>query len=196
MLGRLRRTTRTDVSLALVLAGIVYLTWASACWSAKESAANLKAVVGNPPRQLQALAQVDPPPVTRWFMNTFGSRACVAFDVAGPIWMFAGLWLVIRASGQRRIISWSWLLVSCQGIAAVAIAVWAALAQELLISSAVQTPGTAGTFQVSWSPVVVGIAVLIWVGTLAWLLFQRLWLQRHLRSAAIGDGYKTHAYRR
>ncbi len=114
MLGHVRRTTRTDVALALLLAGIAYLVWALSCWSAKHTALLLQSREG--------VASL--PAITSTFLDTFGSWPRLIFDLAGPVWMLAGLYMIIRASRQHRIISWSWLLVSCQAIAGLLIAVW------------------------------------------------------------------------
>ncbi len=176
MLGRTRRTTRTDVSLALTLAGIVYLAWVWACWTA---AAVATGMAEGPPASGAAAA----------FVSVFGSWARHIFDILGPLWMLASLYLVIRASRQRRIISWSWLLIACHGIAAILVATWAALSQAAVASgeNTVLPPSS------DWSPLVVTVAVLIWFGTLGWLIYERLRLGR---GPAIRDGAKTHAYRR
>ena len=118
MLGRIRRTTRTDVSFALIMAGLVYLAWVLACWSAKETALALGSA--NDTTDLAALAEA--------LAATFGSWTRGIFDVIGPIVMLWSLYMVIRASRQRRIISWSWLIISCQALAAILIALMATVA--------------------------------------------------------------------
>ena len=189
MLGRLRQTTRTDVSLALVMAGFVYLAWALVCWSAKGTAVNLQAALAASDAQT-AEASV----LARSLVATFGSWTRTIFDIAGPICMFWSLWMVIRASRQRRIISWSWLIITCQGLAAVLISVWASLAQVDMVAASATAPVT--IFHGDWSPFVIATAVLIWFCTLIWLLLQRAFLRRLLTGPAVRDGVKTHAYRR
>ncbi|TFG85525.1 MAG: hypothetical protein E4H18_05370, partial [Hyphomicrobiales bacterium] len=161
MLGRTRRTTRTDVALALVMAGFVYLAWVLACWAAKEAAVGLSADSN----------------ISGWtfaFVAVFDSWARHIFDILGPLWMLASLYLVIHASRQRRIISWSWLLSSCQAIVAILIASWAAFAHL-----GTYTRG-GGLFAraADWFPAVLAIAVLIWFSTLGWLIIQRIYLHR------------------
>jgi len=178
MLGRTRRTTRTDVALALVMAGFVYLGWLLACWAAKEAAVGLGAM--------------DPGDLDSWtfaFVTVFDSWARHIFDIVGPVWMLASLYLVIRASRQRRIISWSWLLSCCQAIIAILIACWAASAHLGTYSR------SGGLFSraADWFPAALTIAVLIWLATLAWLIYEHFWGRR---PRAISDGAKTHAYRR
>jgi len=107
------------------------------------------------------------------------------------------LYMIIRASRQRRVISWSWLLISCQGLAGILIAVWAAFAEQMLFSriDSALTDSPA-RLHADWSPIVIGAAVLIWLGALTWLVAERFRLQRGLRWPAIRDGVKTHSYRR
>jgi len=189
MLGRVRRTTRTDVALALVLAGLVYLAWVMACWSAKRSAAHMDHLAAASAAYRSAM-----PAASRGFMQTFATWTAGIFDLLGPIWMLLGLYMVIRASRQRRIISWSWLLISSQAIAALLIACWAAWALPVPVDAAAEsTTAVAGA---GWSPAVVALGVLIWVGTLAWLILDRIRYGRFRSHTAIRDGFKTHAYRR
>lgn len=178
MLGRTKQTTRTDVSLALVMAGFVYLAWVLACWAAKEAAVGL--------------GSAESGPLDGWtyaFVAVFDSWARHIFDILGPVWMLASLYLVIRASRQRRIISWSWLVASTQAIAAILIAAWAAFAH---LTSYGRSEGLFAR-AADWFPAVLTVAVLMWLGTLTWLIIQRIYA-RHPR--AIKDGAKTHAYRR
>lgn len=179
MLGRLRRTTRTDVGLALTMAGFVYLAWVLACYTAKICARDLANWRGEGdydglPSALTAL---------------FGRYAAV-FDWLGPITLCLSLWLVVRASRQRRIISWSWLVISCQAIAAILIAAFAGGAMHIARPG---RPMPDSSEAVDWSPAVVAIAVLIWVSTLVWLIFERVKLTR---GPGLGDGMKTHMFRR
>jgi threonine/homoserine/homoserine lactone efflux protein len=176
MLGRTRRTTRTDVALALVMAGFVYLAWVLACWAAKEAAVGL-----GTDRNIRGW--------TFAFVAVFDSWARHIFDILGPLWMLASLYLVIRASRQHRIISWSWLLSTCQAIIAILIAAWAASAHL----STYTRGGGLFARAADWFPAVLTIAVLIWFGTLAWLIYHHFYSRR---PQAISDGAKTHAYRR
>ncbi len=189
MLGRVRRTTRTDVALALILAGLVYLAWALACWSAKRSAAYMDHQAMASATYRSAL-----PAVSRGFVKTFSSWTGGIFDLIGPVWMLLGLYMVIRASRQRRIISWSWLLISCQAVAALLIACWAAVA--MVVPTAAVSGSPAPRAPMDWSPAVIAVAVLIWFGTLVWLILERIRYGRFRSLTAIRDGFKTHAYRR
>lgn len=179
MLGRLRRTTRTDVGLALTMAGFVYLAWVLACYVAKTCARGLAAAYeGASPGGLRAAVA-----------TLFGRYAAV-FDLLGPVTLCLSLWLVIRASRQRRIISWSWLVISCQAIAAILVAVAAAGATAMAFA---ERAALTGLPPADWSPVIVAIAVLVWVSTLVWLIFERIKLGR---GPTLGDGTRTHMFRR
>ena len=163
------------------MAGFVYLAWAAACYSAKWTA-----------KSLEVTAEVEEVPLSQsatLLVRTFAHWPHIIFDVAGPVWMLASLYLVIRASRQRRIISWSWLLISCQAITAILIASYAAMACS---SCGLLFPGQLD--HADWTPGVVGVAVLIWACALIWLVRQRL--QYQPREPAIRDGSKTHTYRR
>lgn len=180
MLGHLRRTTRIDVALALTSAGIIYLAWVLATWAAKSVAL--------------ALASAQTPAASALagsLVNSFTSWGALVFDLAGPLWMVAGLWLVIRASRQRRVISWSWLLIAGQGLASILLAVWAAVAAREALWLAAAPVGEAPA--ADWAPVAVAVAVLIWVSTLVWLLLDRARLRRR---PLVADASRTHAYRR
>lgn len=166
------------MALALVMAGFVYLAWVLACWAAKEAAVGLAA---GETGELGPLATAA--------VTVFESPARYIFDILGPIWMLASLYLVIRASRQRRIISWSWLLTTCQAIAAILIAAGAAFAHL----GTYNRSGGLFARAADWFPVVLVVAVLIWLTTLGWLLYDYRFGRR---PRTIRDTAKTHAYRR
>jgi hypothetical protein len=181
MLGHVRRTTRTDVALALLMVGITYLAWALSCWMAQKTALFLR----------DSAVPAFQPPLTAAFLAAFGAWPRLIFDVLGPVWMLAGLYMVIRASRQHRVISWSWLLASCQGLAALLIAAWAQTAQWGMTPSGHLPAGEhnpAGTILL--------IAVAIWVVTLIWLIGEGIRLRGLRVAPAIGDSAKTNAYRK
>lgn len=182
MLGHVRRTTRTDVSLALLMAGISYLAWALSCWTAKQTAGALRE------RAVDAL-----PAMAATFVDTFAAWPRLVFDLLGPVWMLAGLYMVIRASRQHRVISWSWLLASTQGLGGLLIGVWAQLAQRNA-AALVATSRPAAPSDPFW--IILAIAVVIWVVTLVWLIGEGIRMKGVRVGPAIGDSAKTHAYRK
>ncbi len=165
------------MALALVMAGFVYLGWVLACWAAKEAAVGL------------AASDETLGPLATAAVKVFESPARYIFDILGPIWMLASLYLVIRASRQRRIISWSWLLTTSQAIAAILIAAGAAFAHL----GTYERSGGLFARAADWFPVVLVVAVLIWLTTLGWLLYDYRYGRR---PRTIRDTAKTHAYRR
>jgi peptidoglycan biosynthesis protein MviN/MurJ (putative lipid II flippase) len=176
MLGQTRRTTRTDVSLALSAAGFVFLAWVLACWSAKQAAM----AIGS--------ADTPLPGLTRGFMATFGGAGRHAFDIVGPLWMFFSLWRVIRAAHQRRIISWSWLLTGIQAIGAILIASWASLAQ----AHATLVSAEEIEYMPDWFCAVIIVAVAIWLATLYLLVSER---SRLKRKSVLSVSAKTQSFR-
>ena len=166
----------------MLVAGIAYLAWALACWSAKQTALLLHDVA----------PATAPPPLAVSFIGTFHAWPRMLFDLLGPVWMLASLYMVIRASRQRRIISWSWLLASSQAIAAVLIAAWAQLAQWRVCFPASDRQAPLA----DPSPIVIALAVVIWVATLIWLVGEGFRLGGLRGGPAIGDSAKTHSYRR
>lgn len=186
MLGRVRRTTRTDVTLALILAGVVYLAWALACSYAAQAAEMIA---------IRSFAVTAQPPIVQRLVDTFSvdSRLSALPAMLGPVWMCLGLWLVIRASRQRRIISWAWLVITCQALAAMGIAAWASRASLTAMAAFNAQPTPGGSIE-QGLPNYVLIGVLIWLGTLAWLVIDRVRFSRH--GPALGDGIRTHTFRR
>jgi hypothetical protein len=182
MLGHVRRTTRTDVSLALLMAGISYLAWALSCWTAHHTALALREHVDD--RGLPTLVAT--------FIGTFAAWPRLIFDLLGPVWMLAGLYMVIRASRQHRVISWSWLLASTQAIGGLLIGVWAQSAQRL-VGGPLTLVRPAGRDPFG---IIVGVAVVIWVSTLVWLIGEGFRARGLRVGPDFGDSAKTHAYRK
>jgi len=195
MLGRVRRTTRTDVGLCMSLAGIAYLLWVGVTASVR--------VVVNDLADANAAARLageQVPAAARWLVAAFGQTG-PAWDLAGVLWLGVTLALVLGSSRQRWIISWPWLSAICHAMAAGLLGVWAALA------AAVDTTALAGAKPapaaepictapptVGWTSlsVAVALAVVIWVFTLVWMLRERSLL---LRGPSPGDFRRTHAER-
>jgi hypothetical protein len=185
MLGRLRRTTRTDVGLALAFAGVGYLVWALVagnCRNLVEELINSAALRGT---TLPALTQS---------VNVMFRKAGVVIDVVGLLWLVATLLLVVYSSRQKISISWAWVsAVSQTAVAALGAVLvgWAAYAPH-----AAPPSGHLSTWEkvsgVSL-PVIVAVALVIWVTFLVWLLVERARFNR--RGPTLGDGVRSHMYR-
>ena len=181
MLGQVRRTTRADVGLALTLSGVAYLVWTLVVGVARGIVNELAAIA-----QAQAVIY---PGVTRWLVGAFLNAAAL-WDLLGVLWLLVGLVLIVGSSRQRWIISWAWLSAICHAMAAALLAVWTALAAiaPFRISPAPQAPPAASTGWGSFA-VAIGIALLIWVFTLVWMLSER---SRLRRGPSLRDGLRTH----
>ena len=186
MLGRLRRTTRLDVGLALAFAGMAYLVWAVVAGISKgviQEMINSTTVSG---RQLPHLAGM----VKVFFVDTG-----FVIDLTGLAWLALSLALVVYSSRQRIRVSWAWVSAICQSFVA-------ALGAVLVAWSACQPhvkPADADRDQTSWEvvssislPVSISIALLVWVTCLVFLLVELARLKN--RGPTLRDGQRTNIY--
>lgn len=175
MLGRIRRTSRADVGMALGLMGVSYLVWG---------------LVAGICRHMAGLLGPTGPGLT--FLSggfiALHRQGWPVIDVLGLAWMLVGLTLILGASRQRWSISWAWLCAMAQTILAALLAVWSAVAIAAQIGRA---PTTAPASQVSWTSLSVtfALALLLWVTVLVWLLFENARLRR---GPSLRDGLRTH----
>jgi len=189
MLGRLRRTTRTDVGLAISFAGIAYLVWVLALGVARHLVNEVSRTAWQQNTRLDAL-----PTAGRWLCGAMLNAGPV-FDLLGLLWLAVSLVLIVGASRQRWIISWSWVCAICQAMAAALASVFAGVAASGALSARWPAPplpaGPAPYPVTGWTSlsVMVALALVLWVTVLIWLLTEqaRLSLGPSLR-----DGLKTH----
>ena len=187
MLGHTRRTTRTDVGLALSMVGIAYLVWALVAGVTRQLVADL----------------VSYPSVfdTTWPLSTRVVRvvfveAGSALDVVGLAWLIVSLLLVVYSSRQRVSISWAWLSGVLQTIVAALGGIWVAWAVHLPHRAQRHIDEQATPWaQLSGLslPVLLGMAILIWVIFLVVLLVDRARLSRH--GPSLRDGVRTNVLR-
>jgi len=169
MLGRTRRTSRLDVSLALAFTGIAYLVWALVAWTARNLIQNMIQVTTSVGEKV--------PSITRGVKIVFVD-AGVAIDLVGLAWLAASLLLVVFAGRQKFSISWAWVSAICQSFVAAWGAVLVAWAAFLpfgpQVDAAIAPENTAWEKVSGLSlPVVLGVAVVVWSSLLLWLLFER-----------------------
>jgi len=185
MLGRLRRTTRTDVGLALVFAGLAYLVWALV-------AGISRAVIQEMIRSTAGMKHL--PESTR-VVKLFFVNGGIVIDVVGLAWLAVSLFLVAYSSRQRMSISWAWVAALGQSLVAALGAVvvgWAAYQPHILPA----VPAGQGLLEHVTAlslPVTVALALLVWVTFLVWLLVERARLNR--RGPTVRDGLRTNIYR-
>lgn len=185
MLGRLRRTTRMDVGLALVFSGLAYLVWALVAWVSRS-------VIQEMIRSTVAMKEL--PESTR-VVKAFFVTGGIVIDVIGLTWLALSLFLVACSSRQRMSISWAWVSAACQSFVAALGAVlvgWAAYKPHIVAIPAAGT-GLLERVTALSLPVTVALAVLVWVTFLVWLLMERARLNR--RGPTLTDGLRTNIYR-
>ena len=182
MLGKVRRTTRTDVGLSISMIGVAYLVWALCTALAKGLANELS---------LEVYAyQIRLPVVATWLCNSFIYGSLV-WDVLGILWLVLGLALIVGASRQSWSISWAWLSGICQVMAAALLACWAAVCAIspyhplITFADPVPYPSTGWT---SLS-IAVALALVVWTTVLVWLLIERARLGR---GPSLRDSLRTH----
>ncbi|MHC4983992.1 MAG: hypothetical protein ACYTF6_12605 [Planctomycetota bacterium] len=183
MLGRVRRTTRTDVGLALAFSGIVYLLWSLV-------AGVSRAVVG----ELILYSAIEEAELKGWVRVIFVEGG-IFIDLVGLAWLGVSLYLVVRGSQQRASISWAWTSAVCQLLVAALGSVlvgWAAYKSREQFKPATEDTTMAQVGRISL-PVVMVVAVLLWTTFLVWLLFERARLDR--RGPTLRDGLRTNIYR-
>lgn len=188
MLGRLKRTTRLDVGLAISFAGVAYLIWALVAGVTRSlvrdmvrTFAGIGADLGGSPQAVKTL-----------FVD-----AGVAIDLVGLAWLAATLVLIVLASRQRIGISWSWASAAGQSLLAALGGLWVAWAVHIPYAEAVSAPAEVAE-QTPWAqlsrislPVVIPVALLLWSTALIWLLVERARLNR--RRITLRDGLRTNA---
>lgn len=180
MLGRLKRTTRLDVGLALTFAGLSFLVWSLV---AGASRAIMRGLIHSPGLALPDLTRA----VKIFFVDTG-----FAIDIVGLGWLVLSLALIVLASRQRITISWAWTCALLQSFMAALGAVLvgtAAYAPYHPPASEPQVTTLETISQVSL-PLVIGIAVFLWITCVIWLLVDRSRLDRH--GPTLTDGIRTH----
>ena len=186
MLGRLRRTTRLDVGLALAFVGLAYLVWALV---AGVSRSVVQAMI-----KTTAATEL---PESAYIVEVFFVDAGFVIDLVGLGWLTASLLLLAFSSRQRFSISWVWVSAICQafvaGLGAVVVG-WAAYQPHILPIEDIGSGNTPWETVSSISlPVLVPVAIFLWVTLLVWLLVERARLRRH--GPTLRDGLRSNVYR-
>lgn len=188
MLGRLRRTTRLDVGLALAFAGLSYLVWALVAGASRGMVRQMVHAT----QTATALKEV--PPFSQG-VKVFFADMGVVIDLAGMAWMVVSLFLVVYAGRQRLSISWAWLSAILQAFVAALGGVLVGWAMNLPYRRLAPGEG-ADNVMVKLSelslPIVLMLAILIWVTFLVWLLVERA--RFRARGPSLRDGLKSNIY--
>ncbi|MGC9453867.1 MAG: hypothetical protein ACP5HU_03300 [Phycisphaerae bacterium] len=188
MLGRLKRTTRLDVGLAISFAGVAYLIWALVAGVTRTLVGDMVRAFAGTQTGLGGSPQA---------VKTLFVDAGFAIDVVGLAWLAVTLVLIVLASRQRIGISWSWVSAACQSLLAALGGLWVAWAVHIPYADAVGPPEGA-VDQTPWAqlsrislPVVIPLAIVLWATALVWLLVERARYNR--RRITLRDGLRTNA---
>ncbi len=170
MLGRIRRTTRTDVGLAIVFTGAAYLVWALVAGASRGLVQHT--FPHDKMHGLQGLTRA---------VKIFFVDAGFVIDLVGLAWLAITLFLIVWSSRQKISISWSWASAmgqSCIAAIGAVLVAWAAYATSPGTASGQPDTALEKLSQLSL-PVILVIAILTWVSFLTWLLVERARFNRH-----------------
>ncbi len=195
MLGRIRRTTRTDVGLALSFAGVAFLVWALVAGTTRLLVQDMVAWW----QVMQAGGVATELPMATRVVRVIFVDAGIAIDVVGLAWLAGSLYLVVLSGRQRFSISWAWVSAICQSLVAGVGGAWVAWAShrpfvaELARTGQTVPASAMQTVSGISLPVVVAGALVLWLGFLFWLLLER---GRFARAGiSLRDGLRTNTYR-
>jgi len=181
MLGHRKRTTRLDIGLALGAVGITFLIWSFVAGVSRD-------LMG---KMMRGTAGLEKLPDLTTVVKIFFVDTGFVIDIVGLAWMVVGLFLVILSSRQKISISWAWLSTIIQsfvtGLGALLVG-WAVYAPHVLGEKV--EPGIMARLSHISLPVVLAIAILVWVVVLIWLLVDRARVDRH--GPTLTDGLRTH----
>ena len=187
MLGRLRRTTRLDVSLALAFSGLSYLVWVLVAGTARDMVRDLIPAIGK--------LHIAVPPFTNVVKIFFVDMGFV-IDIVGLVWMVVSLLLVVYSGRQKLSISWAWLSAVLQSFIAALGGVMVGRAMSLPYGSMVGTTRPSDTDLAKLSEVslwvILTVAILIWVTCLVWLMIERAHFKS--RGPTLRDGMRSNIY--
>ena len=176
------------MGLALSFAGIAYLVWAVVAGVSRDVVQELIKSSAVRHFVLRDSAHV---------LKIIFVEAGIVIDLVGIAWLAASLFLVWWSSRQRCSVSWAWVSAVCQTIIAALGAVlvgWAAY-QPHVVPEDATVPESATWAKVSAIslPIVVVVAVALWVVVLVWLLLERARFDR--RGPTLRDGLRTNLFR-
>ena len=171
------------MGLALSFAGVAYLVWALVAGIAREVVQEM----------IDSTAEMSTLPALTLQVKIFFVDAGFVIDLVGLAWLGGSLVLVALSSRQTISISWAWMSAIVQSSVAALGAVlvgWASYQPHIRIIDGMGEGQTAWEKVSSLSlPIIVPIAVVMWVTFLVWLLLERARLDRH--GPTLSDGLRT-----
>ncbi len=188
MLGRQRRTTRLDVGLAIAFAGLSYLVWSLVAGGSRVLVRTFMHSAENLDMELSDLTGG---------VKIFFSEAGFVIDLVGLAWLAGSLALVLLSSRQRIGITWVWVCAICQSFTAAlgAVLVGLAVLDAMAKAAGGGEPKENILERISEIslPVVITLAVLIWVSAVVWLLVERAHFAN--RGPTLRDGLRTNVFK-
>jgi hypothetical protein len=182
-----------DVGLAIAFAGLTYLVWALVAGWCRE----LVQTFIRDMYHAGALGE-ELPQVTR-NVKVFFVDAGFVIDLVGLAWLVVTLVLVLLSSRQKIGVSWAWVsaMLQCFTAALGAVLVgWAVyMPHSLPITIVPESEGMTVFQRVSEIslPILVAVAVAIWVTFLVWLLVERGRYNR--RGPSLRDGQRSNVFK-
>jgi len=174
--------------LALAFSGLAYLAWALVAGSSRHLVQEMIKAAAYHNLKIPEFTQA----VKMFFVDTG-----FVIDLVGLAWLALALVLVVLSSRQRISISWAWVAAICQVFTAAggaALVGWAVYAPNVVPRETIETSQTPFEIVSEISlPVIIAVAVLLWVVCLVWLLVERARLDR--RGPTLRDGLRTNIYR-
>ncbi len=124
----------------------------------------------------------------KWFFSDVG----FIIDLVGLAWMIITLLLIFLANRQKISISWAWITAGVQSLVTAVGAI--------LVGWAVSMPFFRGhvnpqektlleIFSMISLPVVIAIAILVWILFVIWMLVERSRMERH--GPSLSDSLRT-----
>ncbi len=165
MHGKIRRTTRLDVGLAIALAGIAFTVWAVVAGVSRLMLQNML---------LTTAGQADSLPTLTMNIKLFFVDTGFIIDLVGLGWMAISLMLIFFANWQKISISWAWLSAILQTIVTAlgGVLVSSALYAPQIITGQADRSVMGKISQISL-PIVIAVAVVIWGLFVYWMLKRR-----------------------
>ena len=180
MLGLVRKTTRTDVGLALASTGLAYLAWVIVTGVARHVVNQLALLAEAREMALPGLASA--------LCGSFVHGAAV-WDLVGVLWLLVSLVLIVGSGRQQWTISWPWFSSILHGLTAALLGAWTSLAAIGPFMAVVPAPPPAPAVGYGSYSALLALGLVLWVSTLVWMLYMR---SRLGLGPSLLDGQRTH----
>ena len=124
----------------------------------------------------------------KWFFVDFG----FIIDITGLAWMVISLVLIFLANRQKISISWGWISAGIQSLVAAVGALlvgWGVSVPFFHVYVKPQDSTMMEIFSMISLPVVIAVAIFVWIVFVIWMLVERRRLER--RGPSLSDSLRT-----